>query len=378
MDHLNCPTVFAELLPNIRSMNLSIGLPSQTTTFQLGVYPRKLTFTSPMFFSSLELSQTIETDVEPALTSATSSLEVKLKLRNYIRRKPFRHVSGSEVVPPLTACDLVNLRNVLCGSCGLVIVRDGALEKIMDLPSEHWAELLECWMCHQEDYKQAQVGELNAKETIGLVGGTYILMHPKDIEDALVVEGFTNVNVEADLLAVKLNKHLITVVLEEAGRLDTIKCNFTAFLAADFLDAAKSHATYKFIIEGTISKGPYILVWLFGWDTKMMTNALEGMKSLRMFSRDITDDIGSVIPQHMKITPVMKMLYIDCTNQNDSTRSLMTAWDHDKTVEHLVYHDDICLQLLLLLHTSNYCLAESNRVMNGFRVGFMEHNKDQE
>src|SRR5581483_11321754 len=149
-----------------------------------------LTFTSPMFFSSLELSQTIETDVEPALTSATSSLEVKLKLRNYIRRKPFRHVSGSEVVPPLTACDLVNLRNVLCGSCGLVIVRDGALEKIMDLPSEHWAELLECWMCHQEDYKQAQVGELNAKETIGLVGGTYILMHPKDIEDALVVEGF--------------------------------------------------------------------------------------------------------------------------------------------------------------------------------------------
>ncbi len=41
------------------------------------------------------------------------------------------------------------------------------------------------------------------------------------------------------------------------------KYKFTAFLAVDFLEAAKVHATYRFIIKGKKFKQPYILASLF-------------------------------------------------------------------------------------------------------------------
>ena len=53
---------------------------------------------------------------------------------------------------------------------------------------------------------------------------------------------------------------------------------------------------------------------------------------------------------------------------------LLEQWKKDKTVEHFIYQDDICLELLLLLKKSTSCLPASKKYMNDFLVGFMDMN----
>jgi len=146
----------------------------------------------------------------------------------------------------------------------------------------------------------------------------------------------------------------------------------------DFLEATKVHATYKFIIKGKVFKQPYLLIWLFGWDSKIMTNALEECNLFKMFSKNIEEDC-SVVESDLKICDVMKILYIDCTTINqdiadDKSTSLLEQWKKDRTVEHFIYQDGICLELLLLLRKSTSCLPASKKYMNDFLVGFMDMN----
>ncbi|KJE95390.1 hypothetical protein CAOG_05844 [Capsaspora owczarzaki ATCC 30864] len=61
------------------------------------------------------------------------------------------------------------------------------------LPSENWMELIDCWVCHKEEYKQFQRGEIQATERMCLVGETYLLLHPEDIVAyALEYEGVSS------------------------------------------------------------------------------------------------------------------------------------------------------------------------------------------
>ncbi|CAG8608147.1 13116_t:CDS:2 [Racocetra fulgida] len=113
------------------------------------------------------------------------------------------------------------------------------------MPSEHWLELVDCWMCHQEDYQQARMSDIIVRENIGLVGNTYFLIHPKDVKSDAV-------EIEERLAQVDFSKQAVFVELES----DTND----AFIAADLFEAAKAHATYRFIIEGQNSNQTYALV----------------------------------------------------------------------------------------------------------------------
>lgn len=67
----------------------------------------------------------------------------------------------------------------ICASCSLPLVQGSRLSRYNDLPSQHWAELLEAWMCHS-DQKMTDRVSLYAKGLWpspgqALVGGSYIL-----------------------------------------------------------------------------------------------------------------------------------------------------------------------------------------------------------
>ncbi|RUS13697.1 hypothetical protein BC937DRAFT_94907 [Endogone sp. FLAS-F59071] len=77
------------------------------------------------------------------------------------------------------------------------------------------------------------------------------------------------------LLAVKLTKYAVGVTLApaDASSPPVVETHpFTTFVALDFLEAAKVHANYRFLIEGRGSRKIYLLVWLFNWDTKIAYN----------------------------------------------------------------------------------------------------------
>lgn len=80
--------------------------------------------------------------------------------------------------------DSAQIRNMhpttfICASCSLPLVQASRLSRYDDLPSEHWAELIEAWMCHS-DQKMTDRIALYAKGLWpvpgqALVGGSYIL-----------------------------------------------------------------------------------------------------------------------------------------------------------------------------------------------------------
>ncbi|CAG8711058.1 7314_t:CDS:2, partial [Dentiscutata heterogama] len=314
--------VFAEILANVRSMNMSVGLPTEKTrsSFKLGMYPLRITLehknksTAQCLQTILNLPQTIETDDKPIITTSQDSFDIRLKLRSYVRKKPAKQPSAKDILPPFSASELTKLKNIQCVYCKIPLLKTNAFSKIMDMPSEHWAELIECWMCHQEDYQQARMNDIIVREHIGLVGNTYFLIHPKDVKnDSLEIEerlaqmdwtkGLSrkwkplnctrclcpigeglyqmtkkmdeeNDASELSLLAIKLNKQSIFVELEsDTNESITRRYPFSAFIAADLFEAAKAHATYRFIIEGQNSNQTYALVRaLYYFDDNTLTH----------------------------------------------------------------------------------------------------------
>ena len=85
---------------------------------------------------------------------------------------------------PLPLLDAEQLRSrapttFICASCSLPLVHGSRITRYDDLPSEHWAELVDAWMCHTDQTLNAQVAR-HAKgfwpqSGQALVGGSYIL-----------------------------------------------------------------------------------------------------------------------------------------------------------------------------------------------------------
>ena len=77
----------------------------------------------------------------------------------------------------------------VCSSCSLPLVQSTKVRHYKDLPSEHWEELVDAWMCHSDQklhdevIKNAQRG-FWPKEGEALVGGSYIVFEESGIVEA--------------------------------------------------------------------------------------------------------------------------------------------------------------------------------------------------
>ena len=92
----------------------------------------------------------------------------------------FSDINGQP--PPLldaTQLSSINPTSFLCASCSLPLIQSSKVGTYRDLPSEHWEELVEAWMCHgdQKLHEQVIKGKRGFWPSPGqaLVGGSYIL-----------------------------------------------------------------------------------------------------------------------------------------------------------------------------------------------------------
>ena len=74
----------------------------------------------------------------------------------------------------------------ICSSCSLPLVQSTKINEYKDLPSEHWQELVDAWMCHSDQKLHDKVME-NAKygfwpkEGEALVGGSYVVFEESGV-----------------------------------------------------------------------------------------------------------------------------------------------------------------------------------------------------
>lgn len=128
--------------------------------------------------------------------SPSSSLHLEAKLSSH-PLKPTANLLGTKY--PLSALDLKSFQprphGLCCASCDRILAilnADKADLKWKDLPSEHWAEMIEIWMCHQDPTWTSRLAEFTEKgfwpDKEGMmVGGSYVLINPSDARRANMV-----------------------------------------------------------------------------------------------------------------------------------------------------------------------------------------------
>lgn len=83
----------------------------------------------------------------------------ELRLPTSEAAQPTRIRSDLEFIPPYSALDFRTHRpaTLACVECAAQLADLSRVSKYNDLPSEHWAELLDAWMCHQDQSLSAEL-----------------------------------------------------------------------------------------------------------------------------------------------------------------------------------------------------------------------------
>lgn len=99
---------------------------------------------------------------------------------------PTKSRADLEVHTPLSTDELRETAPAAfqCSTCDAELVDATLIKRYNALPSEHWAELLDAWMCHQDqtlsDDLIAKGKGIKPRDDEGLVGTTYILL-PQEV-----------------------------------------------------------------------------------------------------------------------------------------------------------------------------------------------------
>ncbi|KAH9963013.1 HECT-like ubiquitin-conjugating enzyme-binding-domain-containing protein [Russula dissimulans] len=268
----------------------------------------------------------------------------------------------------------------ICASCSLPLVHGTRITRYDDLPSEHWAELVDAWMCHTDQALNAQVAR-HAKgfwpqSGQALVGGSYILfdksaavtanLRPmekhKEGEDWRSVrcmcgassgrcQDYVTESGEATVVY-RLVKYAIRPVSPNA---EPSRIPLSAFIVEDMAALARAHATYRFVIMDEEER-PRILMWLF------KPNMHLSYKANRSY---LLPERGTIL--------AAKVLYkvLEPSMWTMDLGSLLDRYPGFPQAEQLMYSRNTCMQIELLLRESNACYPEGMRSMTRLDVGWL-------
>ncbi|THH01464.1 hypothetical protein EW026_g1221 [Hermanssonia centrifuga] len=227
-------------------------------------------------------------------TSIPLSLPTKIKLPAAVTPQ-YGGKSISPVDPAITELldatyfQTIQPTSFVCSSCSLPLVQASKLNEYRDLPSEHWAELVDAWMCHSDQalHEHVQKGSKDGfwpNEGELLVGGSYVLLR----EDTMVKANFCDIEstnkssdewfrvrclcgaivgryqehktAEGSTVVYRLPKYAFRPISPIA---EPSKVPLSAFIVEDMNEFVHAHATYRFVIADEEEERPRILVWLF-------------------------------------------------------------------------------------------------------------------
>lgn len=190
---------FLEILPNVNSLTASILTDTPDDLVRSLVFtPAAISFVPDGQTEQVSLPLPLATDPRSAaiIPSGTNTVDVKLSIRARDWESSFvaRSVGDRKA--------LQNLFQIQCHSCKNTFVPKTSCQstddqvpasnenvspftRLVDMPSEYWHELTDCWACHKEDFSQMpgqKGGVVLAQESTILIAKTYIVLHPKDID----------------------------------------------------------------------------------------------------------------------------------------------------------------------------------------------------
>ncbi|KAH9478581.1 hypothetical protein JR316_0009038 [Psilocybe cubensis] len=289
--------------------------------------------------------------------------------------------------PPLldaTQLASINPTSFLCASCSLPLIQSSRVMQYRDLPSEHWEELVEAWMCHGDQKLNEQVAKQGRRgfwpaRGQGLVGGSYILFE----QDAMI-ENNLHLTQESRLddnwrltrclcgaivgrcqakptddttgstSVFRILKYAVRPVSQTS---EPLKIPLSAFIVEDMIEFVHAHASYRFVIQDEEEEKPRILIWLFKPKIRLA----------------YTTPASRAIPKSANIVAA-KVLYklLKPSDQVLDIKSILNKYPGFPQAEFLSYPMPICRRLAGLLKESNTAYPESLRMMTGLEVGWLQ------
>ena len=167
---------------------------------------------------SLKVELPVAVPVGQTVNLQQSDLHLEAKLSALPTQSAASFSALTSLAHPLSAPELRKLRPkaLCCTMCDREVAdlskasRSEDAEEgsgFKDLPSEHWAEMLEVWMCHDDPAFTAKVarqtneGFWSTRENV-LVGGSYLLVHPEEAKSK-------NLQLEKENVSFSFRKHLL-------------------------------------------------------------------------------------------------------------------------------------------------------------------------
>ncbi|KAG2343041.1 hypothetical protein BDR05DRAFT_1024495 [Suillus weaverae] len=314
--------------------------------------------------------------------------ELKLGIAN---PQAARSSSPDEPTPLMSAEQLLSSKPTSwsCISCSLPLVHIPKLIKYRDLPSEHWEELVDAWMCHADQTLHNHVAKHGRgfwpEDSEALVGCGYILFQQSAIvsnnvsctEQTLVNTHFLLNSYEESWLArcicgaiigrrherhspdgtasvmYRLFKYAVRPVSQIV---ELPRFPMSAFIMQDMLEHVSAHATYRFVISDEEEERPRILVWLFKPKIRV---------SYMLPTPYLLPKQGSI--------DASKVLYriLGPSSSTMALKDLLARYPGFPQAEHLFYPIDICRKLAGLLTESTHSYPENIKTMTGLHVGWL-------
>ncbi|GAA5861556.1 hypothetical protein JCM3774_002625 [Rhodotorula dairenensis] len=275
-----------------------------------------------------------------------------------------------------------------CSVCDVELVRAVSITRYNALPSEHWAELLDAWMCHQD---QALSDDLIAKgkgikprADEGLVANTYLLfpmdlmrnyevhvekqptraengdlLNPAHCASCASLIGWQVVQPDAEETtgrAFRLLKYASYPHCADRTRPQPQRAPLSAYLTAEMLETGQAHACHRFVIEDAADEEARLLLWFFN-------------PSIRLaFSSSNSDVQSHLCGGCTKGINAVKVFYADVTGNDDPGCAPFEAAKHER----MAYPRRIVDQLSEVLRASTRVYPEANRRFGELHVGFLE------
>jgi len=282
-----------------------------------------------------------------------------------------------------TQLSTANPTSFICSSCSLPLVQASKIQGYKDLPSDHWEELVDAWMCHTDQKLNEHVmkhgkGGFWPEAGQALVGGSYILFEeglmvksnicPADAtkrgEDWRLVRCLCGAVVgrcqehqagsgTCDATVFRMLKYAIRPV---SASTEPSKLPLSAFIVEDMTEFVEAHASYRFIILDEEDERARILVWLFKPNMRLA----------------YTTQTQYSMPRSASIRTA-KVLYklLGPSEATADLKSILNTYPGFPQAEYLFYPMDICHRLAVLLKESNGSYPESMRTMTGLEVGWL-------
>lgn len=189
-------TLYAEHLLNIRQVTIFATLEAesnQATRAELSSDRRSLSLTHDGETATIVLPSEIAGSASLCLPTAKSKvLSFRLQVTEDVATLAMPQLRHGDDVP-WPAASLSRETSVACRECKEIIVNSSSITTWKDLPSEHWAEMMDFWHCHKPDEHETHVADapssmkgyaasssLIMKPGTGLVDLSYLLICEQD------------------------------------------------------------------------------------------------------------------------------------------------------------------------------------------------------